>query len=259
MRFRQRLCSFAYWTLSKKYIFFRSLCLRHGHDKVSSDFELFFMGTSVAGQAICSQILQNLFKVRDKPMDASSKENQTGRKTRRSCFRGQLKRFFCKDEDGATAIEFAMIGAPFIGCIGLALFMGYLFVTNTSLDNSVSEVGRLIRVGKIEANNVSRADFRRMICDRLAYNRQNCNANLVIDVDSHPDFNRLNTNPPFNNGALDPGRSRYNPGNGSDYVILSAFLPVSEFTDLFSLLGSKSSASQRFMLSSSTVFRNEPF
>ena len=192
-------------------------------------------------------------------MDTWMSTSRTGRKTRCSYFRHQLQRFFCKEEDGATAVEFAMIGAPFIACIGMALFMGSLFVTNISLDNSVDEVGRLVRVGKINANTVSQADFRRLICQRLAFDQQNCNANLVIDIDSQPDFDRLDTSPPLNNGALDPNRSRYDPGNGSDYVILSVFLPVTEFSGLFNLLGSDSSTSQEFMLSATTVFRNEPF
>ena len=169
----------------------------------------------------------------------------------------RLKGLFWRDEEGATAVEFTVLAAPVLGTIGMCLYIGYIFIISILLENGVSEAGRYIRVGKALESNMSRAQFKEMVCDALTISKAECNADVVIDVDSAPNVAGLPTDLPFTSGSPDPGKAQYDPGVGSDFVIVKAYLPISTMHDLFKFFGSTDNP--RFILSSSTVFRNEPF
>ncbi len=175
----------------------------------------------------------------------------------RAAIRQSLQRFFCQDQSGATAVEFAILAAPFIITIGLSLFFGYIYVMTISLDDAIGEAGRQIRVGKVEAGNITKSSFKSMICDDVVFSKADCLNNLVVNVHSAPDLKDVVQDKPFSNGLPDKTKEKFDPGEGSDYVIVSAYMPATEFITLLNAF--KSLPKKELILTSRTVFRNEPF
>ena len=164
---------------------------------------------------------------------------------------GLLKSRFRQDEDGAAAIEFALVASPFIGMIFAILSIAHYFWIGATLQDAVQEAGRQIRVGKVEAAGLSKNDFKAFICTYLAIPKSNCLDGIVVDVESASSIAGLSNSDP------DPDNEKYDPGEGADYVLVRAKLPITSFNSLFKLFGTKTSPS--FTLTSVTAFRNEPF
>lgn len=194
----------------------------------------------------------------ERQMPASSKETGlTGKRRIGAAIRQGLDQFFRKDESGATAVEFALIAVPFILTIFLSLFFGYIYVMTISLDDAINEVGRQIRVGKIEEDKVTKTGFKALVCDEVVFSKDNCLSNLVLDVHSAPDLKDVSQDKPFTDGLPDQTKEKYDPGEGSDYVIVSAYLPATEYITLLNSFTSL--ANKELVLTARTVFRNEPF
>lgn len=77
-----------------------------------------------------------------------------------------LKRFK-KDQDGVTAIEFAMLGLPFFLILTSILEVSIFFFAGQYLDNSVDQVARRVRVGDIKSN-MTQSQFKQEVCDEAA-------------------------------------------------------------------------------------------
>ena len=85
-----------------------------------------------------------------------------------------------RDEDGATAIEFAMVALVFFGLIFAILELAIIFFINAVLSHTVVDAGRDIRLGRF-ANCGGAPEFKALVCSRMK-NLMNCEANLRVDV-----------------------------------------------------------------------------
>ncbi len=162
-----------------------------------------------------------------------------------------MKSRFRQDEDGATAIEFALVSTPFIGMMFAILTIAHYFWVGATLQDAVQEAGRQIRVGKVEAAGFTKTEFKDFVCSYLAIPKSNCLDDIAIDVESAESISGLSNDEP------DPANEKYDPGEGSDYVLVRAELPITSFNSLFKLFSS--TASPSFTLTAVTAFRNEPF
>jgi len=63
---------------------------------------------------------------------------------------------FRKNEDGATAIEFAFVALPFFALLFGIMELAIVFFINSALVHSTSEAGRHIRVGNFQKVPASR-------------------------------------------------------------------------------------------------------
>lgn len=77
-----------------------------------------------------------------------------------------LKRFK-KEQDGVTAIEFAMLGMPFFLIITSIIEVSLFFFAGQYLDHSVDQVARKIRVGELK-NLKTAAEFKQVICNEAS-------------------------------------------------------------------------------------------
>lgn len=169
----------------------------------------------------------------------------------------RLRRFFVKDEEGATAVEFAMIGAPFFALIGFMLLGGHILWISQSMDTSVQSVSRQIRTGQAQAAAMGMAQFRNAVCSSIAMAEADCRANLIVDVRRFDSPENINFNPPRNNGSIDQQAGAFQIGDREDYVIVKVYLAVEYFSQLASLFGTGHDLD--FHLSATAAFRNEPF
>jgi len=69
-----------------------------------------------------------------------------------------------ENEDGSTAVEFALIGIPFIFMIIGIIEMALMFTTHSLLESSLSQAGRQIRTGAVQLGG-GQTLFRDELCD----------------------------------------------------------------------------------------------
>ncbi|MCV6546281.1 MAG: pilus assembly protein [Cohaesibacter sp.] len=169
----------------------------------------------------------------------------------------RLRALFLRDDSGATAVEFALIGAPFFAMLSFMLLGGHILWMAQSMDTAVKSISRQIRTGQAQTANMTMATFRNEICNQVATSPASCRQNLIIDVKRFDAPENINFNPPKKNDILDQSASTFQPGGREDYVIVKVYYVVDYLTNLASLLGSTTNLD--IPLSATAAFRNEPF
>lgn len=76
-------------------------------------------------------------------------------------------RRFKQDEDGVTAVEFAIVGGPFFLLIFAIIEMSIYFFATQYLETTVDEVTRMFRTGQLDST-TTEEQFRTEFCSRLA-------------------------------------------------------------------------------------------
>lgn len=92
----------------------------------------------------------------------------------------RLARRFAKNEDGATAIEFAIVALPFFALLFGIMELAIVFFINSALVHATGEAGRLIRVGNFQACGGA-DEFKALVCSNMS-GLGNCWKNVRIDV-----------------------------------------------------------------------------
>jgi Flp pilus assembly protein TadG len=166
---------------------------------------------------------------------------------------------WCRDQDGFTAVEFAMVAVPFLmllfGIIGVGLF----FFTTFALENAVEQSARLIRTGQVQESGMTAAQFKQEVCSRApAY--VDCSGKLRVNVQSFADFGNIQTPNCVDNGGnlVPPAGTAYSPG-GSGEVVLVTVCYEWELTGNIPFLSVGNMANGSALIQAATTFRTEPY
>lgn len=178
---------------------------------------------------------------------------KTSRRRQTRNFLARLKR----ETSGATAVEFAMIAAPFFFLLFAMIEVAAVFFVGTVLENAVLEAARQVRTGQAQNAGMSLGGFRTEICNRIAV-VGNCDR-LEIDVRVFENFGDVDQSNPIDpGGALDTSGFGWDPGDAGDIVLVRVFYRWNLMTPNFGVALSNMEDNQR-LITSATVFRNEPF
>ena len=82
--------------------------------------------------------------------------------------RWRLRRRWRRDERGSAAIEFAIIAPIFFFLMFVIAETALVFIAEQVMDNAVFETARLIRTGQVQTADMSKADFRTKVCNRVS-------------------------------------------------------------------------------------------
>lgn len=88
-----------------------------------------------------------------------------------------------RDQRGTTAIEFAMVGGPFLIFAMSVTGLGLYWLATSQLNHAVSSASRQIRTGSAQRGDKTVAEFKQMVCDALT-NFVECNSKLQVHVQS---------------------------------------------------------------------------
>src|SRR5688572_32590140 len=88
---------------------------------------------------------------------------------------------FRRDEQGATAVEFAFVAPVLIFALLSLVEIGVLGMMITSVDAAVFEASRRIRTGRDDAA-VNAQTFEDQVCAHIGGGQQSCRDRLVISV-----------------------------------------------------------------------------
>lgn len=170
--------------------------------------------------------------------------------------KGLLGRFV-RSRRGATAVEFAIVAAPFFATLYAIIQISVLYFAETMLETGVAEAARMIRTGQAQSAGWTEAEIRTLICSNV-YGLIDCDNDLVVDVRSFPSFQDVDIPPAIDEttGELAPGT--FDAGLGGEVVIFRAFysykLPIPD-----TITGISNMSGGRRLMAASAAFRNEPF
>ena len=176
-------------------------------------------------------------------------------------------RRYLKNREGTAAIEFALLAIPFFMLLFAILELAVVFFISSTLNHAVSEAGRQIRVGNVQACGGSQDSFKALVCSEMA-GLGNCEKRLRIDVVTAPTFSSITLPVPPEPPIADPDdeNSTDDIQNGA-WANTAATAPViirglyyhklvlpPQFTRLENIKGRGIR-----VLSAITAFKNEPF
>ena len=178
-----------------------------------------------------------------------------------------LARRFARRDDGAAAVEFALVATPFLALLFAIMESALVFFSGQSLESSVTESARLIMTGQAQttdyktgaakAGGWSKDEFKEAVCTRLS-GLFGCDK-LMVSVKTYNDFSSANTSTPLKDGKLtvDPDSLPYSAGTAGSIVVVQLYYKWPIYVSLLS--NNLSNLGSDRLLVATSVFRNEPF
>jgi len=161
-----------------------------------------------------------------------------------------------KNDDGSVAVEFALISIPFFAFLFALIETALVFFASVGMEGAMEDAARLLRTGIGQSNGMTAQQFKDEICNRspLFFD---CDQRLVVDVRTFNDFGNVAfTDPLDGNGDL-AQNFQFNPGGANDVVLVRAFYIWDVITPIG--IGLENMSGGNRLLTTSAVFRNEPF
>jgi Flp pilus assembly pilin Flp len=178
------------------------------------------------------------------------------RRVPQRCIPGRFRRFG-RDENGAIAVEFAIVATPFIALMFAILETALVFFGGQLLESAISNSARLIRTGQAQQQGFTAEQFKDSVCSQVM-SVFDCYGGLVLDVRKYATFDSVNLGMPLDEDGNLIVDEEYQPGKGGEIVVVRAFYKWTTFSRLLGLDLTNMSGGYR-LLASTAAFKNEPF
>jgi len=171
--------------------------------------------------------------------------------TRRSAFRR-----FLASAEAATAVEFALVAAPFFALLIAILQTALVFFAQQVLQTATSESARLVMTGQAQNQNLTATQFQQDVCN-YAPVLFTCSA-LYVNVQTFNSFSGMTQMSPLQNGNFNANAMSYSTGGPGDVVLLQVFYQWPVVLGPLGFNLSNMSGNNRLLIGTA-VFRNEPY
>ncbi len=161
---------------------------------------------------------------------------------------------FARADQGATAVEFALVALPFLMLVFAIIELGLVLLVSLTLENAVIDVGRTIRTGQVQTTGGTAATFKTAVCAKMSWLGANCSGALSIDVRTYADYASTSTS---NANTIVPTTMNWNPGGSGSIVLVRAYYSWPLITPLLQT-GLQTSGGKRIIYAA-TAFTNEPY
>jgi Flp pilus assembly protein TadG len=162
---------------------------------------------------------------------------------------------FGNAEQGATAVEFALIAPVFIAALVALLQTCVFLFAQMALQNAAVQAGRYFMTGQAQNNGWSASTVITKVCPSAIFN---C-SNMYIVVQNYSSFSGANTSAPqmYNDGQLITSYT-YDPGTPGEVMVVQLIYawPVVTAPLWFSLSNLPNNAAELMGVS---AFRVEPY
>ena len=177
-------------------------------------------------------------------------------------FRPKFMRRIIKSENGAAAVEFALVSFPFFMIMGCVCETGIMLFTEYSIQAGVQEAARQIKTGQAQNASMSAGDFKTKICEITGI-VFDCESDLTVYVRPANDFSTLATVMPsyLNVGAKpdgSPNPTSYDCGGPEQAAAVLATYDWKFTMPFMTFLGNFDGNKKR-RLYGLAIFQNEPF
>jgi Flp pilus assembly protein TadG len=163
-----------------------------------------------------------------------------------------------RHQEGAAAIEFGLVAAPFLALVFAIIESAVVFFAGQALETAAADSARLIMTGQAQTQGFDQDKFKLAVCAKI-YGLFNCNGGLYVDVKKYSSFDSVNTSKPIDsNGNLQTGNFGYQPGGPGDIVVVRLMYQWPVYVSLLGLNLSDMSGGKRLLIST-VAFRNEPY
>ena len=169
----------------------------------------------------------------------------------------RIARRFLRQQDGAAAVEFALVAAPFLALTFAILETAFVFFAQQTLEATAADSARLIMTGQAQTGGFSQADFKTAVCARV-YGLFDCANGMTVDVKTYTSFSAVNNTSPVTNGQLDTANMQYVPGGPGCIEVVKLYYQWPIYVSMFSDNLSNLNGNKRLLVATS-VFRNEPY
>jgi Flp pilus assembly protein TadG len=128
-------------------------------------------------------------------------------------------------EQGATAVEFALIAPAFLATLIAVLETALFLFAQASLQTAATQAGRLFMTG--QAQNLSQSAFKTQVCQNYLPSVFNC-SNLIVVVQNYTSFSSASTSAPaLYNGSTPVSTWAYSPGTPGQIMVVQLVYPWS--------------------------------
>ncbi|MGI8525901.1 MAG: TadE/TadG family type IV pilus assembly protein [Pseudolabrys sp.] len=175
----------------------------------------------------------------------------------RRMFSGATARRFARQQEGAAAIEFGLVAAPFLALVFAILETAMVFFAGQSLEAAVAVSGRLIMTGQAQNAGWTQTAFKTQVCNNIVA-LFDCANKLYVNVQNFSDFNSATATPPYNNNQLDTSKMQYQPGTQGSVVVVSLYYQWPIYVSLLSNNLANQNGNNRLLVATA-AFKNEPY
>lgn len=166
---------------------------------------------------------------------------------------------FGRKQDGAAAVEFAIVAVPFLAMLFAIIELALVFWAGQVLETAVHDTSRLVMTGQAQKQNFDKARFQTELCARVL-GLFNCNTGMIIDVRTSGAFASANLSKPTfkSNGQVDDTGFQYQTGGPGDIVVVRVMYEWPLIMRTFGLDLADTPSGKRLLMSA-VAFRNEPY
>lgn len=168
----------------------------------------------------------------------------------RSPRRFPAARSFRRDEQGATAVEFAFVAPVLFFALLSLVEIGMLGMMMMSVDAAVLDAARRIRTGRDDAATSAQA-FEDQICSHIGGGLTNCRNRLIISVKKYAKFSDANA------VAAQAPDGTFDKGGAGDIIIVKANYTWPLLTPFLGNL--ERVGPTNVVIPARAAFKNEPF
>ena len=118
-----------------------------------------------------------------------------------------------KDTRGSSAIEFAVVGAPFLLFVTSIIGYGLYFFSTTALEFGVETASRQVRTGQAQTSGLTRSGFKQLICNAAGGAIDCSDAKVKVHIQSAANWAGITPIPCLASGSLSSSA-----GSGTDAI-----------------------------------------
>ncbi len=167
-----------------------------------------------------------------------------------------VRRLFRK-QDGAVAVEFGLVAAPFLALVFAIMETAIVFFAGQALETAVADSARLILTGQAQSQGFDQAAFKTAVCQKV-YGLFNCATGIYVDVRTFTSFGNVTMNSPLDANGNFVNNTQYQPGGPSDIVVVRLFYQWPVYLSLLGFTMQNMSGGKRLLVATA-AFRNEPY
>jgi Flp pilus assembly protein TadG len=163
-----------------------------------------------------------------------------------------------RQQDGAAAVEFGLVAAPFLALVFAIMETAIIFFAGQALETAVADSSRLIMTGQAQTQGMTQAQFKDAVCAKI-YGLFDCQNGVTVDVKTFTNFSSVSMPSPIDaNGNFQSSNFSYNPGKQGDIVVVRLFYKYPVYVSLLGFNLSDINGGKR-LLAATAAFRNEPY
>jgi Flp pilus assembly protein TadG len=162
-----------------------------------------------------------------------------------------------RQQDGAAAVEFGLVAAPFLALVFAIMETAVVFFAGQALETAVADSSRLIMTGQAQTQGFSSSAFKNAVCAKI-YGLFDCQNGVYVDVKTFTSFQNVNMPSPVDGSGNFQNNFSYQPGGPGDIVVVRLFYQYPVYVSLLGFNLSNVNGGKR-LLAATAAFRNEPY